>query len=282
MMRIPMGLLQFILLLQLLSQPAYSAAPNPLVLGVFPNLPPRQIVEVYRPVADALEKQLKQRVVVYSAKDFKTFVSHTRQGEYDILLTAPHMAWLARQETGYRPLLKYTQPVHGLLVTQANGPFDSLQSLQGRIIATPDSIAIAVLAMQTLIAEQGMQPATDYRTLDAGTHLNAAMQVINGRAEGAILGKHAYMLMPANLRQQLQIVAETPPLSSLMFLTHPRVRDVQARSIRKGLLDFAAQPEGRDFIQRGGYGGLSDVSGNELQAFRPYALQMQKLLKNTR
>lgn len=281
-MRIPMGLLQLILLLPLLCQPAYSAEPNPLVLGVFPNLPPRQIVEVYRPVADALEKQLKQRVVVYSAKDFKTFVSHTRQGEYDILLTAPHMAWLARQETGYRPLLKYTQPVHGLLVTKTNSPFDSLKSLQGRTIATPDSIAIAVLAMQTLIAEQGMQPATDYRTLDAGTHLNAVMQVMNGRADGAILGKHAYMLMPADLRQQLQIVAETPPLSSLMFLTHPRVRDAQARSIRKGLLDFAAQPEGRAFIQRGGYGGLSDVSGNELQAFRPYALQMQKLLQNTR
>lgn len=281
MTRTSIRLLRLILLVPMLCQPAFSAEPNPLVFGVFPSLPPRQIVEVYRPVADAIEKQLQQRVVIYSAKDFKTFVSHTQQGEYDILLTAPHIAWLARHETGYRPLLKYSQPVQGLLVTKAGSAFDSVRSLQGRTIATADSIAIAVLAVQTILADQGMKPTIDYRTLNAGTHLNAVMQVINDRAEGAMLGKHAYMLMPADIRQQLHILAETPPLSSLMFLTHPRVRDAKARSIRKGLLDFAAQPEGRAFMQRGGYGGLSDISGNELQAFHPYALQMQQMLQNT-
>ena len=148
-----------------------------------------------------------------------------RQGEYDILLTAPHLAWLARQDAGYRPLLKYTQPVRGLLVVKSDSPFDEPDALRGRTIAMADPIALAVLAIQAELAAHGLKHGIDYRTTDSGTHTNAVMQVINGRADAAMLGLHPYNLMPPELRQQLRVLAETPPLSSLMYLTHPRLRD---------------------------------------------------------
>jgi phosphonate transport system substrate-binding protein len=84
------------------------------------------------------------------------------------------------------------------------------------------------------------------------------------------------------LRQQLRVLAESPPLSSLMYLTHPHLRDTEAQAIRNALLSFAATPEGQVFMQRGGYGGFADVDGSELRAFRPYALQAQELLRNVR
>jgi len=85
--------------------------------------------------------------------------------------------------------------------------------------------------------------------------------------------------VPAELRQQLRVLAETPPLSSLMYLTHPRLRDAEAQAIRKALQQFAATAEGKAFMQRGGYGGFSPVDGSELRAFRPYALQVQEMLR---
>lgn len=262
-------------------RPAFSAD-KPLVFGVFPNLTAKQIVEIYRPLANALEVHLQRRVVIYSARDFKTFVERTRQGEYDILLTAPHLAWLARQDVGYRPLLKYVQPVRGLLVVKSGSPFDELDALRGHTIATADPIAVAVLAIHAELAAHGLRRNIDYRTVDSGTHLNAVMQVINGRADGAMLGKHAYMLLPPELRQQLRVLAETPPLSSLMYLTHPRLRDAEAQAVHKALLGFAATSEGQAFMQRGGYGGFLAVDGSELRAFRPYALEAQEILRATR
>ena len=53
------------------SHPAISARPGPLVFGIFPNLPARQMVETYRPLANELEKQLHRRVVIYSARDYQ-------------------------------------------------------------------------------------------------------------------------------------------------------------------------------------------------------------------
>lgn len=261
--------------------PVFSAPP-PLVLGVFPHLTAKQIVVAYRPVADTLEKHLQRKVVIYSARDFKTFVERTRQGEYDILLTAPHLAWLARQDAGYRPLLKYAQPVTGLLLVRTDSPFRELKALRGHTIAIPDPFAVAVMALHDQMAAQGLRNDIDYRTAISGSHRNAAMQVINGRADGAMLGRHTYSLLPPELRRQLRVLATTPPLSSLMYLTHPRLRDAEAQTIRSALLDFASRPEGRAFMHDGGYAGFVDVDGRELRAFHPYAKQVQNLLQTPR
>lgn len=261
---------------------AAASADRPLVFGVFPNMTAKQTVEIYRPLANALERHLQRRIVVYSARDFKTFVERTRQGEYDMLLTAPHLAWLARQDAGYRPLLKYVRPTQGLLVVKQASQFQTPDELRGRTIATADAIAVAVLAVQAEMAAEGLRHDTDYRTVDAGTHFNAAMQVLNGRADAAMLGMHPYLLLPPEVRQQLRVLAKTPPLSSLMYLTHPRLRDREATAIRQALLDFAATPEGAAFMQHGGYGGFAAVDGSELRAFHPYALRAQEILRTTR
>jgi phosphonate transport system substrate-binding protein len=260
-------------------RPGWAADARPLVFGVFPNLTAKQTVEIYRPLANAIEKHLRRPVAIYSARDFKTFVARTRQGEYDILLTAPHLAWLARQDAGYQPLLKYAEPVRGLLVVKSVSSLDDVEALRGRTIATADPIALVVLAMQAELAARGLKHNLDYRTTESGTHTNTVLQVINGRADAAMLGLHPYKLMPADWRQQLRVLAETAPLSSLMYLTHPRLRDAEVQAIRRALLDFAASPEGKLFMQNGGYGGFSQVDGSELRAFRPYALQAQEILQ---
>lgn len=261
---------------------AAASADRPLVFGVFPNMTAKQTVEIYRPLASALERRLQRRIAVYSARNFKTFVERTRQGEYDMLLTAPHLAWLARQDAGYRPLLKYVRPTQGLLVVKEASRFQAPDELRGRTIATADAIAVAVLAVQAEMAAGGLRHDTDYRTVDAGTHFNAAMQVLNGRADAAMLGMHPYLLLPPEVRQQLRVLTQTPPLSSLMYLTHPRLRDREATAIRQALLDFAATPEGAAFMQHGGYGGFAAVDGSELRAFRPYALRAQEILRASR
>lgn len=263
----------------LLAAPPGRAADAPLVFGAFPNMTAKQVLETYQPLADAIEKRLRRRVVIYSARDFKTFAARTREGDYDIVLTAPHLAWLARQDAGYRPLLKYARQTQGLLVVRADSPYHTPEALRGRTIATPDALAVTALAVQAELAAHGLRRNVDYETIDYGTHLNAVMQVVNGRASAAMVGLHPYSLLPQDARRQLRVLIETPPLSSLMYLTHPRLTDRDAQAIRKALLEFAATPAGEAFMQRGGYGGLVAVDGSELRAFRPYALQVEQMMR---
>lgn len=261
-------------------RPAWAGEAPPLVLGIFPNTTAKQIVETYRPLASALEKTLHRRVEIYSAPNYKSFVERTRQGEYDLLLTAPHFAWLARQDAGYQPLLKYTQPVRGMLVAKSSSTYRDVAALRGHTIAIADPLALIVLALQAELAENSLKSGIDYQIINAGTHINAAMQLVNGRAEAAMVGQNAYMQFPPELRQQLQVLLETPPLSSLTYLAHPRLREADVHAIRKTLLSFAATPEGQAFLKKGGFGGFSPLNSNELNAFRPYALPTQKMLQD--
>lgn len=262
-------------------RPACAADTSPLVLGVFPSATAKQIVETYRPLANDLEKTLRRRVEIYSAPNFKFFVERTRQGEYDLLLTAPHLAWLARQDAGYQPLLKYTEPVRGLLMVKSSSPYRDAATLRGHTVAIADPLALIVLALQAELAEEGLKPAIDYRIINAGTHINATLQVLKGRADAVMVGQNAYMQFPPELRKQLHVLLETPPLSSLTYLTHPRVNDAEALIIRNTLLRFAATPEGRVFLKKGGFGGFAPLNSNELNAFRPYALQTLKMLQGS-
>ncbi|MFN3715743.1 MAG: PhnD/SsuA/transferrin family substrate-binding protein, partial [Thiobacillus sp.] len=165
----------------LLCPPFARADLPPLSFGVFPNLSARQVIEIYQPLAKTLEKHLGREIVVYSARDFRTFAQRTAKGEYDILLTAPHLAWLARQDAGYRPLLKYATPTHGLLVVRKDSDLRQPQALRGKTLARADALAVTVQAVQTELAAHGLRAGVDYHLRDAGTHNNAVMQVINNK-----------------------------------------------------------------------------------------------------
>ncbi|MCA1978768.1 MAG: phosphate/phosphite/phosphonate ABC transporter substrate-binding protein [Thiobacillus sp.] len=271
--------LAFLFLLLAYALTGLAAALPPLKFGVFPNMSIRQVIETYQPLADSLSRQLRRPVIIYSARDFRTFAERTREGEYDLLLTAPHLAWLARQDAGYRPLLKYAQPTHGLLVVRADSAIRKPEDLQGHTLARADAMAITALAVQAELATYGLRHGLDYTTTDTGTHNNAVMQVIGGRADAAALGLHPYRLLAPELRDKLRVLLESPPVSSLMFLTHPRIGDAEARAVRRAMLVFETSPQGDAMMQRGGYGGFAEVDGTELRAFRPYALQVQELMR---
>lgn len=263
----------------LLLADAAHATETPLVFGVFPNLTARQTVKVYGPLAQALERHLKRPVSLYTAPDFVTFVARTREGAYDLVLTAPHVAWLARQETGYRPLLRYSNPVRGILVTRSDAGLATAEALRGRTVAIAGELALATLAVDMDLAARGIERGRDYAMQPAGTHTNAIAQVIARRADAAIIGIHPYMMLSDTVRAQLHIVVETPPLSGLTYLAHPRLRDREAESLQAGLLAFAGSPEGRAFLALGGYGEMIGAEDSELDLFRPHALRAQALLR---
>ena len=254
---------------------------EPLIFGVFPYVTAKQIVETYRPIAYSLEKRLKRRVLLYTARDFKTFTERTRQGEYDLVLTAPHLALLAMQDANYRPIIQHAHPIRGFLVVRSDSHFDSPEALRGHTIAMANPFALVVLAVQADLALQGIKNNIDYHSINAVTHINAAMQVINERAEAAILAGQPYAMMRPALRQQLRTVHETQALPGLVYLTHPRLSSQESDAIRKALLAFSSSPKGKLFLKRGNHGSLTPVAHESLLTLEPYVLQTRERLRPT-
>lgn len=250
--------------------------------GVFPNLPPRQLIALYTPLADSLSEALGEPVRVLTAPDFATFVSRTAHGDYDLLLTAPHLAWLAQRDAGYQPLAQSREPLRGLLIVRADSPLHTLRDLAGRTVLTPDPLAIVALAMETRLEQTGFPLARHPRLAAGGSHTNAALRVANGQADAAIVGSLPFSLLPGPVRSQLRVLAQTPPMQGQMLLLHPGLRPKQRERIEKEVRRFAASPAGQALFRSNGFGGLEPLDSDGLAGLRPYAEEAARRMERIR
>jgi phosphonate transport system substrate-binding protein len=264
----------------LLLVPALAAAERlkPLEIGVFPNLSARAVVAMYQPLRDFLEKSLGRPVQVYTAPDFRTFVERTRGGEYDVLVTAPHLARLAQIESGYIPLANYASPLRALVVVPGRARFSSLEDLHGRTVSVPDRLAVISMVGVQLLRDHGLSPETGLRLVYAKSHTNAALSVLREEADAAVIGSAPFNQLPEDVRAGLRVLAATEPVPNQFYLASRRLPPELVAAIGRSLEEFAVSPGGRRFMETNRFGGLKGTSEGDLKKMDPYAKEVRRLL----
>ncbi len=256
-----------------------KAAENSLLIGVVPNVSARANAALYQPAQAFLEKALGQRVTVFSAPDYKIFYERTVAGEYDIVIIPPHMARLAQSEGMLVPLLGYSQQLRALLIAKKDAPLKTLADLRGKTIAIPDRLAVLPAIGLRLLRQQGLQVDQDFRLIQAASHSNAALTVLHGDAQAAIIGPAAFQQLAEEVRNALYIVETSEPIPSLFVMASPKLSVARAEAFKKAYLEFSATPEGRHFFESNGFGGLKAALEADLKKMEPYAKDLQGVLK---
>lgn len=246
------------------------AQETPLVVGILPTLSPRVLLSNYQPIRSYLEKTLRRPVEMVTAKDFSTFSKSTARGDYDIVVTAAHLARLAEVESGYLPLVTYKAPNRAMLLTSSKAPLHNIQNLRGHTVATLDRSAL--ITSQTLIwlKEQGLQEPEDFKLIETSSHNSAAYSVLSGESTLAITSPGGWRMMPANIKDRLKLLTSLPPLPSMMWLAHRRLIK-EAPNLRSVLLDFSPDlPEGKQFFDASGYQGMREITPQEMKSLDPF------------
>ena len=257
------------------------AGQRPLTLGLFPFLSPQQLVMYYQPLARYLENQLHQPVKLGSTKDFRSFIDATQRGDFDIVLTAPHLAWLAQANAGYRPIATPANTVSGFLVVKRTADIRTATALRGAVIAIPDPLAVVTLLMESYLAKQGLQRGKDYRFITRGTHNNAALSVTSGEATAAVIASLAYGKLPDATHMQLRIIGRTASVSSVFFMVNKRLDQSTADAVQAALLHFNDTAAGQAFLEQTHYQRILPADSHSLSSMSAYALQIQQIMKDT-
>ncbi len=257
------------------------AAAMPLVIGLFPNLSPRRQFRLYRPLADYLQQRLARPVQLYTAKTPHAFIEDTEHGNFDVVLTPPHLAWLAEHEGGYRPLATYASTIRGLLVVATSSGLHTAAELKGSEIAIPDPLAFVTILGVTYLQETGLRRDIDYRFLNRGTHNNAALAVINGEVPAAIINILFFNQLPEAVRDKLRIIGETPAVKSFFFMANLRLSPATVRAVQDALLDFGNTPQGRLFLDHSHFERILAADTHSLAAMARYGAETQRLLKES-
>ncbi len=256
----PRTLATRLLLLWLLLSGTAAAAPQALVLGVFPYFSPEQLATLYRPLADHLEARLGQPVRLVSAPDFATFKRRTAAGRYDILVTAPHLGRIAERRHGYRWLALTRNRSEAVFVSRRDSGIHTLGDLRGRRLALPPPLAIVhQMALETL-ERRGLKPGRDLQLLPRKSHDQALYAAIQGDADAAAFGLPTWRRYRAPEKRALVVIGHSDSIPGFAILAHPRLGEALLERLRKALFAFPDTAEGRYFFDATALEGVRPVN----------------------
>ncbi|MEK6664370.1 MAG: phosphate/phosphite/phosphonate ABC transporter substrate-binding protein [Pseudomonadota bacterium] len=253
--------------------------PSGVEVGVFPYLSTRALLDVYEPVRVYLQAELNRPTNLFTATSFKAYADRTQAGEYDVVLTPPHLARLAQREAGYIPLTMYTRELRGVVVVAKASPIQTLQDLKGKRVATPNKIALVSIVGSQLLRDNGLVNDANISIHDVGSHSNAVLAVQRNEAEAAITENAALQQMPDALRNSVRLIAQTQRLPHVMFLAHPRLGQAGVARVRELLLQFANTTEGRAFLKSNGFEGMRPVDEADMKSIDPLIKELKRILE---
>jgi phosphonate transport system substrate-binding protein len=241
-------LFRALLLLCLLASLPANAQTNQqtFTLSVVPQFTPVDIGLRWTPLLRHLEAETGYSFQLRLLDKIPKFEADFLAGIPDLVYLNPYHMLMAAEAQGYIPLVRGSDPLIGILVTEQNGPIKTLQDLDGRRLAFPAPNAFgASLYLRALLTEkEGLRFSSDY----VGSHQNVYRHVLIGEA-AAGGGIHATLEKePVAIQNRMRVLYTTPGVAPHPLAAHPRVTQVAREKIRAALLKLDSTPGGRKIM----------------------------------
>ena len=222
---------------------------------------------------------MRRPVQVSTAPNWNAFHQRTLGLEYDVVVTAAHLARLAQLDRGYVPLLSYTPNIKGLVVFASTRPLRSVADLSGQTLVLSNPQSLVTLRGMQWLAENGLQRDKDFKTINTPTDDSVGSVVVRGDAIAAMVSGGEYRAIPDAIKAQLQVLATFAEVAGFVVLASPRLSAADARAIKDHLQRFASgSDEGKSFFGSTGFTNMKEPEPGLMESMDPYIEDTRKLL----
>lgn len=266
------GLTRFALFLLGLAMGPTATADGkpPLTLGVFPYVTPVQLAAFHTPLKDHLAKSLQRPVTLVTAPDFESFVERTRQGQYDIIITAPHMGRLAETRDGYKRLAQTRHVVQGIFLTRKDSPIQKIEDLRGKTLMVAQQVSIIYQMSERLLRENGLVPGESVTIIETRTHNNAMQAPLRGEADASVTGTLLWRVLGEEQKGQMRVIGTTEEAPGFTLMANPRLSAQDIAKIKKLLLEFHRVPGSEAYFSATGYEKFDPIDDRIMKKLDPY------------
>ncbi|WP_296509887.1 phosphate/phosphite/phosphonate ABC transporter substrate-binding protein [Rhodoferax sp.] len=195
---------------------------------------------------DALEAETGHKFELKTSDTIPKFEASFMAAEPDFAYMNPYHAVMARRGAGYIPLVRSKDSLSGILVVRSDSAIRELAELRGSTIAYPAPNAFgASLYMRALLGERFKIPT---EATYVQTHVNAYRAVIRNDNPAAGGIRSTLEREPAEVRDKLRVLYETPATASHPVAAHPRVSAATRTAVRAALLKLAKTEAGNKML----------------------------------
>ncbi len=246
-----------------------------LTLGVFPYLSPNQMVEQLAPLVKRIQQALGKEIIMVSAPDFMSYVERTAKGEYDLVVTAPHMGRLAQKRDGWQLVVMSGQQTATVILVRKDSGILSLEDLRGKRLSVGNWRSVTYLLAEEALAKKGLTLGKDVEVVETATFSNVVQSVflkeVDAGATPTLLWDKWVHVNEEQHRQLREIFrAQKPAPPSFLVMVPPKTDQATILRLRESLLSFKETPEGKEFLQKSQYESFLPPDQAAMERIDPY------------
>lgn len=208
-----------------------AAAAREYSVAIIPVMPPSEIKRRWQPLLDQLSRETGLRFRFHFYEDFESFDTALQHEDPDIAVMSPLHMW--RMRTHYKPQLRGSMGLTGMVVVRHDSNIRQLADLRGRQLAIQegDNLSANILVSQVL-RDQKIEPDLKF----VRTESNALRSVVLGKADAAVVNNYILKFLPPEIVNQIRIVYRTADLPPPPIASSSHVGADDAKKIRASLL----------------------------------------------
>jgi phosphonate transport system substrate-binding protein len=217
-----------------------------LSVGVVPQQAASVLAQKWMPLLKHIGEKANVHLVFKTASNIPIFEERCAAGDYDIAYMNPYHYTVFHEQEGYEAIVKRSgSKIKGILVKKRGSGLQTLKDLEGAHLAFPAPRAFAA----TLLTSAGLSAAgVEFESNYVSSHDSVYLNVARGRfaAGGGIM--RTFNSVSAEVRDQLEILWETPEYTPHAFAVHPRVDSESKESVTRALIAMGNYDAGRALL----------------------------------
>jgi len=249
---------------------AAASEKTPLVLGVFPYVSPGQLAAFHTPLKEHLATSLQRPITLVTAPDFLTFIERTRAGQYDIIITAPHLGRLAETRDGYLRLAQTGHAVQGIFLARKDSDIHSIEDLKGKSVMIAQKVSIIYQMAEQVLRQKGLVPGESVTIIETRTHNNAMHAPVRGEADASVTGTLLWRVLADEQKNRMRVIGTTEELPGFLLMANKRLAAPDVARIKGLLLDFHLVPGSEAYFATTGYEKFKHIDDRVMQRMDPY------------
>lgn len=240
-------------------------------IGVLPNVSARVILANYQPMRAYVERELKRKVEIATAADFRAFSAATLRGEYQMVVTAANVGRVNQLDAKWEPIAIYEPPIPGVLVAGVDNKNASADQIKGKSLAMSNPQSLVALRGLQWLREQGLQPDRDFKIVWGGNDDSLGTMIRAGETPLAIMSMGEFRAIGEETRKTLKIVTEFARVPGFLVMAGPQLAAAERQQLKSLILQFPATEDGKKFFALSGFANIREVTAAELTALDAFA-----------
>ena len=121
------------------------------------------------------------------------------------------------------------------------------------------------------LAEKGLRPGRDFKTIDTPTDDSVGNVIVRGDAVVAMLSSGEYRAIPDAIKAQISILTTFGEVPGFLVMTSPKLSQAESYNFKQHMLAFAERSdEGNQFFASTGFTGITEIAQGTLESMDPY------------